>query len=304
MIQYKKTKSNLANKSKELLLFQRNEITEFTIYKKLSRSLNQKSKSLKNKENAKILEEIANQELKHYNLLKQETNQEIKPNRLKVFNYYLISKLFGITFGLKLMERGEETAQRAYNSLKVDESIKKTLLKDEEQHEKELLNLINEEKLNYLGSIVLGLNDALVELTGTLAGLTFALQNGLLIATSGLITGIAASLSMAASEFLSKRAENNKNALKSAAYTGITYLITVVFLIFPYLLIQTKYFLSLGITLFVAILILVVFNYYISIAKDLSFKKRFIEMASISLGIAAFSFLIGILLRITLGVSV
>lgn len=304
MIQYKKTKSNLANKSKELLLFQRNEITEFTIYKKLSRSLNQKSKSLKNKENAKILEEIANQELKHYNLLKQETNQEIKPNRLKVFNYYLISKLFGITFGLKLMERGEENAQRAYNSLKVDESIKKTLLKDEEQHEKELLNLINEEKLNYLGSIVLGLNDALVELTGTLAGLTFALQNGLLIATSGLITGIAASLSMAASEFLSKRAENNKNALKSAAYTGITYLITVVFLIFPYLLIQTKYFLSLGITLFVAILILVVFNYYISIAKDLSFKKRFIEMASISLGIAAFSFLIGILLRITLGVSV
>lgn len=304
MIQYKKTKSNLANKSKELLLFQRNEITEFTIYKKLSRSLNQKSKSLKNKENAKILEEIANQELKHYNLLKQETNQEIKPNRLKVFNYYLISKLFGITFGLKLMERGEENAQRAYNSLKVDESIKKTLLKDEEQHEKELLNLINEEKLNYLGSMVLGLNDALVELTGTLAGLTFALQNGLLIATSGLITGIAASLSMAASEFLSKRAENNKNALKSAAYTGITYLITVVFLIFPYLLIQTKYFLSLGITLFVAILILVVFNYYISIAKDLSFKKRFIEMASISLGIAAFSFLIGILLRITLGVSV
>ena len=47
--------------------------------------------------------------------------------------------------------------------------------------------------------MVLGLNDALVELTGTIAGLTFVLTNTTLIAMAGIITGIAATLSMAAS---------------------------------------------------------------------------------------------------------
>jgi len=72
--------------------------------------------------------------------------------------------------------------------------------------------------------MVLGLNDALVELTGTLAGLTFALKNTRLIALSGLITGIAATLSMAASEYLSARTEQESSrALKSSLYTGGAY---------------------------------------------------------------------------------
>ena len=164
--------------------------------------------------------------------------------------------------------------------------------------------MIEEERLNYVGSIVLGLNDALVELTGALAGLTFALQNGVLIATSGLITGIAASLSMAASEYLSKRAENDERALKSALYTGITYIITVALLILPYLLMPNKYFISLIITLIIAVLIILIFNFYISVAKGLPFKSRFLEMAGISLGVAGLTFFIGFLVRITLGVSI
>jgi VIT1/CCC1 family predicted Fe2+/Mn2+ transporter len=164
--------------------------------------------------------------------------------------------------------------------------------------------MIEEERLNYVGSIVLGLNDALVELTGALAGLTFALQNGIIIATSGLITGIAASLSMAASEYLSKRAENDERALKSAAYTGIAYIITVFFLILPYLLMPNNYFLSLIITLLTAVIIILIFNFYISVAKDLSFKSRFLEMAGISLGVAGLTFFIGFIVRITLGVSI
>ena len=87
-----------------------------------------------------------------------------------------------------------------------------------------------------MGSMVLGMNDALVELTGTLAGLSLAMQNTRIIALSGLITGISATLSMASSEFLSAKSEGNENALKSCIYTGIAYLITVTLLILPYLI--------------------------------------------------------------------
>jgi VIT1/CCC1 family predicted Fe2+/Mn2+ transporter len=152
---------------------------------------------------------------------------------------------------------------------------------------------------------VLGLNDALVELTGTLAGLTFALQNTRLTALSGLITGIAASFSMGASEYLSNKADEGRpaEAFKSALYTWVAYLITVFALILPYLLFS-NYFLSLALTLTIGVVVILVFNYYIAVAKDWPFWPRFLEMAAISLGVAGLSFVIGILLRVFLQVDV
>ena len=54
----------------------------------------------------------------------------------------------------------------------------------------------------------------------------------------------------------------------------------------------------------IVLAILVVFNYYLSVAQDLSFKKRFGQMAGISLGVAALSFVIGILVKQFLGVDI
>ena len=91
----------------------------------------------------------------------------------------------------------------------------------------------------HYGSIVLGISDALIEMTGVLAGLTFALKDLKLVALSGLVTGIAASLSMGASEFLSKRAESRDSLpIKAAFYTLASYLFVVILLISPYLLIE------------------------------------------------------------------
>jgi VIT1/CCC1 family predicted Fe2+/Mn2+ transporter len=287
-------KENIKDK---LLIFQKNEITEYEIYRKIA-------KSTKDENNKKVLEKIADEELKHYNIWKSYTGIDVKPNKVKIVFYVLLSKILGLTFSLKLMEKGEERAQVNYKEVfdVIPEAQK--IEEQEQEHEAELLSMIEEDKLNYIGSIVLGLNDALVELTGALAGLTFALQNGLLIASSGLITGIAASLSMAASEYLSQRAEGNENALKSAVYTGITYIITVFLLILPYLLIPKNYFLSLILTLIIAVIIILGFNFYISVAKDLPFKKRFLEMAGISFGVAGLTFFIGFLVRVTLGIEI
>jgi VIT1/CCC1 family predicted Fe2+/Mn2+ transporter len=277
--------------------FQRIEITEHHIYKRLARSI-------KDSENSRILDQIADDELRHYDDWKKYTQREIKPNMLEVWKYYLISRVLGFTFGIKLMESGEEKAQENYSQLKGKIPDIDKWIHEEEVHEQKLLAMLDEERLRYAGSVVLGLNDALVELTGALAGLTLALQNVKLIALSGLITGIAASLSMAASEYLSTRSEEtDKQPVRAAVYTGIAYIVTVTLLVLPYLLIP-NYIVDLVITLAVAVLIIAGFNYYISVAKDEPFRPRFLEMAGLSLGVATFSFVIGYLIRLWLGVNV
>ena len=65
----------------------------------------------------------------------------------------------------------------------------KAIVKDEDEYERQLMNMIDEERLRYVGSMVLGLNDALVEFTGALAGYTFSLQNTRMVAMTGLIMG-------------------------------------------------------------------------------------------------------------------
>ena len=282
---------------KQVLGFQQTEITEHHIYKRLAKKIN-------SPENAKIMEKIADDELRHYNSWKKYTNQDVEPRWFYVWFYYLISVIFGFTFGIKLMERGEESAQENYASISsaIPEATK--FQYEEDVHEEQLIAMLDEERLRYAGSIVLGLNDALVELTGALAGLTLALQDVKLIALSGLITGIAASMSMAASEYLSTRSEDtSKHPVRAAIYTGIAYIITVALLVLPYLLFE-NYILDLAITLTIAVVIIAVFNYYISVAKGESFRARFTEMAGLSLGVALFSFVIGYFIRQWLGIEV
>ena len=229
----------------------------------------------------------------------------MKPERGKVLRFSLIARVFGFTFAVKLMERGEEKAQISYEELAKEAPEALSIRADEESHEQALLAMLDEERLSYVGSMVLGMNDAMVEMTGTLAGLTLAMQNTLLIALSGLITGIAATLSMASSEYLSSKSEGRPDALKSASYTGVAYLVTVALLILPYLLFDESHYLwAMGTMVVIVLLILVVFNYYLSVAQDLPFKKRFGQMAGISLGVAALSFVIGILVKQFLGVDI
>jgi VIT1/CCC1 family predicted Fe2+/Mn2+ transporter len=285
------------NVHRQVLKFQQTEITEHHIYKRLSKRIN-------SPENERILEQIAEDELRHYNGWKQYTKQDIEPRWFVVWFYYIVSMIFGFTFGVKLMEMGEEAAQGNYAAIRKEIPEAEKYEREEDVHEEQLIDMLDEERLQYAGSVVLGLNDALVELTGALAGLTLALQNVKLIALSGLITGIAASLSMAASEYLSTRSENTKKRpVRAAIYTGIAYIITVALLVLPYLIIQ-NYIVDLVIALTTAVIIIAVFNYYISVAKGESFRERFLEMAGLSLGVALFSFVIGYFIRQWLGIEI
>ncbi|MBU0672511.1 MAG: VIT1/CCC1 transporter family protein [Candidatus Margulisbacteria bacterium] len=278
-------------------IFQRNEITEYFIYEKLA-SLE------KDQNNKEVLLRISLDELRHYGVWKVYSGGDVAPSRFKIWWYVSIARIFGVTFGIKLMESGEEGAQAAYGEIAKVIPEADSIKNDENQHENELIAMIDEERLKYIGSVVLGLNDALVELTGTLAGLTFALQNAKLVGVAGLITGIAASLSMAASEYLSTKVEEGeKNPLKASFYTGTAYVLAVTVLILPFLLLGNP-FISLGLALTSAILLILVFTFYFSVVRGVSFKKRFTEMVVISLGVAGLSFIIGLAVRQFLGIDI
>ncbi|MDD1702069.1 MAG: VIT1/CCC1 transporter family protein [Methanoregula sp.] len=289
----------LSEESKnKISTLQKNEITEHHIYTRIAQVTG-------NLHNRDVLTRIAGEELQHYEIWKRYTGRDTGPEMVRVWFYYLLARLLGVTFAIKLMEGVEQGAQKGDRDLLSAIPEMTAMLENEAVHERELIALIDEERLRYVGSVVLGLNDALVEFTGTLAGLTFAIQNSQIIAVAGLITGVAASLSMAASEYLSQRSDATSGTVpvKAALYTGATYIVTVSLLILPFLVLNSPY-IALLFTLAGAVAVIFLFTFYISVAKDLPFWKRFGEMAAISLGIAAISFFIGLLIRVVLNVNV
>ena len=275
---------------------QQNELNESIIYKKIA-------KFAKGEDNKKTLERLASEEHAHYEIWKSYTGVEMKPKKSKVMKYTLIARLLGFTFAVKLMERGEEIAQGQYGIIasEVPESVH--IREQEEEHETALLGILDEEQLHYVGSMVLGLSDALVELAGSLAGFTFALQDTKLVALSGLIVGISATFSMASSEFLSAKSEGRSDAFKSCSYTGVAYLLTVIALILPYILLSNAI-IALGAMLAIIVLIIAGFTYYTSVAQDLKFGTRFLEMAGISIAVSVISFGVGILAKQLFGIDI
>lgn len=72
-----------------LLQDQQDEITAYYLYHKI---LN----FIKDKENSKIIKEMAEDELQHYNKLKKITGKELKPQKVKIFILYWITKILGV----------------------------------------------------------------------------------------------------------------------------------------------------------------------------------------------------------------
>jgi rubrerythrin len=128
---------------KMLLKLQRDEIESLHIYTKLAK----REKNVKNK---KILSHIAADEKEHYAMLKEITGRDIQARKWRIAMYVLISRVLGLTFGLKLMELGEVDAQIAYKKLHKKYPEIQKILEDEEKHERELIDMLEEAKLSYM----------------------------------------------------------------------------------------------------------------------------------------------------------
>lgn len=275
-------------------VFQKSEITEHEIYKNLAKRVH----GLKSR---RILSQIADDEMRHYNVWKTYTRRDVAPNRIKVWFFTVISMVFGFTFAIKLMENSEKRANLLYSRFPGSFKEVNGIIRDEEEHEQALQMLFDEERLQYAGSVIFTINNALVELMGVLAGLTFLLQNSRAVALTASITGIAAAFSMGASSyFATASVPGGANPLVTALSTGFAYILTVLLLIAPYFIFNDLV-RSFGTSLFVSVVIIGLFNYYISVVRLLSFKSRFLQMVTLSATVAVFSFLAGYLIRFSFG---
>jgi len=286
-------------------VFAKNEATGRAIYVRLARlETDEKRRALFLK--------LAEHDLKHYRLwLSIIGVREVGFSRMKVARYLLFRWLFGVTFAVKLMERREHQALMQYKealSKGVVPGDKKAeieeIINDELSDEEDLIGLIEDERVKYLGSTMLGLNDALVELTGALAGFASAISKTLLIGFGGLVVGIAAALSMAASHYLSVEVSEHTviDPAKAAVYTGVSYILTILLLVAPFFVLS-EIFIALTISLAFNISLVVIISYYSSVVLGLSFKRRTLKMLVFGLGIAAATYLIGRALNTYLGIE-
>jgi VIT1/CCC1 family predicted Fe2+/Mn2+ transporter len=283
---------------KRMLKCQRDEETGCQIYAKIARRE-------KNADNRRILEKMSADEKEHALTWKQYTKTDVKASAARVAWLSVASVLLGYTFVLKRIQQDEALTVKEYEALKAEIPEVEKMQADERAHENMLIAMLDEERLNYVGAMVLGLNDALVELPGAIAGFTFALADTRLAALSGIITGISATLSMAASNYLAEKADGAKNPMKSSVTTGAAYLVTVALLVLPYLLFAPgQYVYALIVMLLTAVFIILAFNYYIAVAKSQPFLKNFLSMTLISLSVALISFFIGLLAKRLLGLDI
>ena len=275
---------------------QQNEINDHALYTALARRE-------KDAENRAVYEKIAGEEHGHYFFWEKITKRELKASPLLIRFYLLLVAVFGSSFALKLVERREKGAEAFYRSLFDRYPEARRIYAQEEEHERELINMLRDEKLQYAGAVVLGMNDALVELTGTLSGIALAFDHALAVGITGAIMGIAASLSMAGSSYLEAR-ENPNEAIRAgvyAAYTGIAYILTTLLLVLPFFLLDIHS--ALAAMFAGAFVSIVLYNFYVAVAKDDSFVRRTSQMLVITFGVAIISFAIGYVVHRYFGID-
>lgn len=281
----------------EFLKFQRNELTGHYVYLRLANAA-------KRPHNQRVLMRLAEMEYAHAEFWMRHTSEKVLPHTYAVYWYPFIAKVFGITFAIRMFERRIAGEIQRYHALVAALPDIAPVLEDEEEHENNIIEMLRDPVLINTSSIVLGLNDALVELTGAMAGFTFALGHTRIIAVAGFITGFSAALSMTASEYLStKTEEGNRNPFVAALFTGITYFVVVLLFIAPYIFIINPY-IALGILSTEALAIVALFSFYRSVVRGISFWKQFFEMALISLFVALLTFAVAYAIRVWLGIRI
>lgn len=260
------------------------------------------------------LSEFAAQERSHADFwlgVGKLSERRLRPSRLKHRLLLAASRVLGPAFTIRWLERGEDRAIAGYRRLLEDGSLPlemqeqvRRMLRDEEDHERALEEGVADERRLYLGAAVLGLNDALVELTGGLTGMVSAISDPRLIGFAALVVGVAAAMSMAASNFLSVDIGEGSRLRpgKAAAYTGTAYIIVVVGLVLPFFLVASRH-VALVISWSSAIVVIAAFSYYSSVMQGTSFRRRFGMMLMLGTGVAIVSYVFGRVLSTVLGID-
>jgi len=286
--------NNLMTAQEIYLKYAENELTEHLVYHELARRE-------KNPLNKALLEKLSAQEKEHADFWHDLAGSDLalKPERHAVWGTMLLRDILGVTFITKFAEMHEKNSSATYReilpTIPADKQTKlKQIIEDEQSHEQTLIGQLKEKRIAYIGFIVLGLADAIVEITGTHAGFLGVTGSTLIAGVSGVIVGFAAAISMASASYLQAKQDLEKSPFVSAAATGISYLCSVICLALPYFLIRTM-FVAFAVSTSVGILLIAGFTFYGAIVFDRKFWHEFGEAVALMLGTAIATFFVGTL---------
>ncbi|MCE4606856.1 MAG: VIT1/CCC1 family protein [Desulfurococcales archaeon] len=262
----------------------------------------------KNVERRMILEKLANEEYKHYLYWKKILGVECDAKVSRLFLWVVIVSriILGLTFTLKMLERGEEETIEEYKnyigSLEGEEKQElESIIEDEVMHESSLMSQIDETVVKYMSFIVLGLADAIVEITGVHAGFLGVTSSTIVAGIAGLVVGFSAAISMASAAYLQAKHDFERNPVSSALVTGLSYIGAVIILASPYF---ATYNMVLAFTVSVsfAVTLIATFTFYGSVVFDKRFLREFLESTGLMLGTAFAAYFFGEILGVYFGV--
>ena len=254
-----------------------------------------------------ILEKLSRQEEEHYQFWSSLLEDHTPPvKRWIIASVMLLRYVFGLTFVIKFLERHEEHVIEEYKSVLTffkgkDRTYLKKMISEEEKHENYFISQINEGVVKYLGFIVLGLADAIIEISGVHAGFLGVTSSTTMAGVAGLVVGFAAAISMATAAYLQAKQDTTRNPVTSALITGFSYILAVAFLALPYFL-TGDMILAFSASLIMALLLTAYFTFYSAILFDRSFGKEFLESAALTLGTAVATYFFGELLGQIFGI--
>jgi len=264
----------------------------------------------RNESNRRLLEELAKVERSHYGFWSSLAGEGVElglRERLRLAALLAASRVLGRTFIIKLLEGHEastaEEYERAKEALEGEELERlKGIIEDERRHELELASRLDEVVVRQLGSIALGVSDAIIELTGVLLGFVGYAASPTQVAVAGLIVGVSAALSMAAAAYAQAKHEKGKNPAATAAFTGSFYMLTVLLLVLP-LLAGLQVPVAVALSMATALALLSALSFYGSVLMERRFAREFAESALVVFAVALAGYAIGALARGLTGVA-
>jgi VIT1/CCC1 family predicted Fe2+/Mn2+ transporter len=273
------------------------EYSDSTLYKRLADTVDGGS------EFAGTLRELAETENRHFEFWRKYVPQESpRLNRVKLYWVLLLRRVFGLTFASRYLDRHESGVVQEYQSLSgmippEDREAFEAMVSDEKEHEKAFAMRIESSAVKYISFVVLGLADALVEITGIHAGSLGFYDRTEIAGLAGVIAGAAASMAMASAAFAQAKQGFKGSARLSATYTGVSYFITAIILATPYFL-TSKMVVALSVSTTLAVVILAITTYYSTVISAKPFMRDFLEILAILFGVTVALYLFGSVIRL------
>lgn len=273
------------------------EFSDYTLYDKLSKTVKEGNPF------TEILKQLSATELGHYEFWRKYVpGEEPRVSKLKLYWVLFLRRFFGLTFATRYLDRHEGNVVKEYESLAhmIPDSDKYAfdrMVADEKEHENAFAQKIESSTISYISFVVLGLADALVEISGIHAGSLGFYDRTEIAGLAGVIAGAAASMAMASAAFAQAKQGFKGSARLSAAYTGVSYFITAIVLAAPYFL-TTNMIYALSSSLSLAVLILVLTTYYSTVINSRPFLRDFLEILAILFGATIVLYAFGSIVRV------